>query len=535
MPPATFNDKILYNGIDPFSGIAGTPLVQMNEQFIKYGEQWGVKNTITLNGTITGSCNYFSDLISGQNSLIQTFSRDFQSLQIVESGAVIFDKPYCVIRGINFADSQYLKLLPFSIQIDCYESGFFSGTYGVLEPKNEFNLIEEKDRSIRIEHTVSCRGFNTSSNDSNALQNARNYINQYSGYGSQVSPYFIKLCSGITPSLINVSETIDRVVGTYGITETYIAEKEYASGVLRYVTTYDSGIQDGISTVSLNGTLKTAKNYPPSILRARYSGFDIFSAAVLAYSGCTNGQTNLNPYYLESGITEDQSARSLNFSIRYNNDVTPNPYLDYKIDFQQDELTSITTARFDGTIKGRGELSQRWLAVQNFLSGVDPFAITYNEYVQDGYIYFLNPNATTQSITKNPFIAEINLSASYNDKLLPPSGLAYLDYTFDFTPAITKYSAISILDGTGKFYISNLGYANRAQLRINGQTVIDPSISTQNGINILKPYINYLGLTYATGNRLCLEEQIITEGNKSIGKNISFSALWTYEDILFNP
>lgn len=527
--------QILYNGINPFSGICGTPLVQINDQFIKYDEQWGVKNTITLSSTITGGCDYFNQLISGQNSIIGTFGKDYQSLQIIESGQTIFNKPYCIIRGINFSDSQYLKLLPFNIEIDCYESGFFSGVYGILEPKNEFSFVQEKDQSIQIEHTMSCRGFNTSSTNSNALQNAKNYINSISGFNNQITPYFIQICSGIVPSLIEVHENIDRVVGTYSITETYIADKECPSGILRFISDYSSGINDGFSIIKINGNLKTAKNYPISLLRQRYSGFNPFISAVECYSGATNGLLSVNPYYLQSGITEKPFERNLDFNIIFDDSQIPNPYLDYSIEFNQDFFTSITTAKFNGTIKGRGELSQRWQIVQNYATGIDPFAITFNEYIQDGFSYFLNSGAISQSITKNPFIGEINLTVTYNDKILPPQGLVALDYNFSTTPSIEKIVAIPILNDTGNFYISDLGYSNRAILKVNGTATVDPAYSLQSGIQILTAYINSLGQMYATGSRCFLEEQQIDQGNRGVGLDINFSSTWSYEDILFNP
>lgn len=566
--------QILYNNIDPFYGIAGTPLVSYANQFIDYGERWGEVTHITLQGTITGYCGingvpidggsitganpsgidgggftsgslsgvdggtfYPSDgnLFSTQQWLISNFNKDFQSLQIVENNQIIFNKAYCIVKGVNFSDSNYVKKLPFTIELDCYESGFFSGTFGVLEPKNEFNIIQEKDQSIRIEHTLSCRGFNTSSINSNALQNARNYIAQFSGFNNQVTPYFIQLCSGIIPSLVSNTENINRIDGSYSVTETYIAEKDYASGVLRYSATYNSGIADGLSNVRIAGSLKTAKNLSPSLLRARYSGFSAFGAAAICYSGATNGLIDLNPYYLSSGVTEDQFARSLNFDISFNNDQTPNPYIDYKIDFNQDDLTDVTSAKFQGTIKGRGELSQRWLAVQNYATGVDIFSLTFGEYVADGYQYFLNPLAISQSINKNPFIGEITLAATYNDKILPPTGLTYLDYSLSITPSIEKFSSTAILNGSGNFYVSDLGYSNRSIISINGNAVVDPAIPTQSGVAVLTSYINYLGYLYATGNRVVLERQDISQGNRNIGNDVTFSATWSFQDIIFNP
>jgi hypothetical protein len=569
--------QIFYNNQDAFSGVAPTPLMSQRNEFIKYGEQWGEVTHVTLYGNIMGGCvsgnntflitetddnritqdgfyrvdqasqytdfienTFFDILISGQQTIIANLSKDFQRFQVLQDGNILIDKPFAIIRNVRFEDSTYSAVIPFQIDIDCYESGFFSGVFGVLEPKNEFSFTQNKDQSITVQHSMSCKGFNTDPNNSNALQNAKAYIQSISGFRNQILPYFINFgtgsyATGMTPSLITQKETVDRVQGSYGIEETYIFDPFFTSGVLRYSATYDSGIADGISTVKLNGSLKSSRNYPIDFIRSRYLTFDSFSAAVDAYSGASNGLIDLNPLYLSSGVSEDPFGGAINFSIAFNNDQTPNPFLDYTVTFDRDVISDVTSANFEGTIRGRGDLKSRYANVLTFSSGVNPYNLTLYEYINNGYQYYLNPLYTSFGNTRNLYAGEITLKATYNDKILPVSGFANFEYSYDILPAIEKYGSVPLLDGSGNYYVTNLGFANRATLTIAGKAVILPNISQQSGIQLLMNFVNNQAQPFIAGkNRLCLDTQSITFGNQGIGKDLSFSVTWSYEDTILN-
>lgn len=554
---------ILYNNINPFSGIAPTPLVSQKNTFIKYGEQWGEVTKLSLYGVITGICvpnvnnflitqsgdfrilengdfrilesdpelSFFNTLIEGQQQILSNFGKDFQSLQIFDDNNNVVTKPYCIVRSINFPQSNYVSLLPFQIDLDCYESNFFSGVYGILDPKNEFSFTQNKDQSITIQHSMSCRGFNTSSINSNSLQNAKNYIASISGFSNQIAPAFINVCSGFTPSLITQKETIDRVNGLYGVEETYIADPFFTSGVLRYSATYDSGIEDGISTVKIGGSLKASRNYPISFIRDRYNTFNSFSAAVDAYSGATYGLLDLNPFYLSSGISEDAFAGTINFDILFNNDQTPNPYIDYSVNFNHDLISDTTVAAFQGIVKGRGDLNNRYKNVLIFSSGVNIYGLTATEYANNGYQYILNPFYSTSGVVKNPYDGTVSFNASFDDKVLPVSGFSYFDYSYAFVPALEKYSAVPQLNGLGSYVVTDLGYFNRPSLSIQGKAVINQNLSRASGVNLLNNYVNLLAQPYINGkNRVYLASQEINWGNSNIGKSLNFNVSWNWEE-----
>lgn len=533
--------KIFYNNQDPFSGIAPTPLVAQRNSFIKYGEQWGEVTHLSLNGTLTGQCasgnsNFFNTLIANQQQLVQNFSKDYQNLQIIQDGQTLVTKPYCIIKGINFSESTYASIIPFQIDIDCYESGFFSGYFGVLEPKNEFTFTQNQDQSITIQHSLSCQGFNTDSNNSNALQNAKNYLSAISGFNNQILPYFIKLGTGqyatdMSACLIEQKEDIDRVKGSYAINETYISDPYFSSGILRYSATYDSGINDGISNVKIAGSIKTSRNYPIDFVRSRYQTFDVFSAAVDTYSGATNGLIDLNPLYLSSGITEDTFGGILNFNVAFNNDQIPSPYIDLTVSFDHDIITDVTSAKASAVIRARGELSQRYQKVLAFSTGVDLYSLTQAEYVRNGYLYTLNPIFLSYGNTRNPYQAEITLSASYGDKMLPASGFANLDYSFSVIPSIRKYVAVPLLNGMSAYEVTDLNFVNRSVVTLQGAGTILQNIPIQSGQALLENFVNQQINPFIAGkNRPCLDSQSTNFGNSNIGRDFSFSTSFSFED-----
>ena len=82
-------DKILYNGVDVFSGVSPTPFVSWGQENIEYGSRWGATTSLSLLGQITGRCDDYNDLINKQNRLLSGFSQDFHSLSIIEDNTTM--------------------------------------------------------------------------------------------------------------------------------------------------------------------------------------------------------------------------------------------------------------------------------------------------------------------------------------------------------------------------------------------------------------------------------------------------------------
>lgn len=528
--------QILYNGVDNFSGISNIPLFGRSQQYIQYGERWGAIDNITLEGVITGECGHFTGLVTGQRELINRFGQDYKSLEIYENGDLVYEYPYCEIRNISFSPSQYVGVLPYTIDIISYPEKFFSGTYGVLNPENTWSINENEDGTLNITHSVTAQGFNTSSNYTNALNNARAYVQARTGWNDDFTPAFIDACSGLNPCLQTQEELVNRFDGTYAVTESYIADPRWDSGILTYSIGVSSGLQNGITQVSVQGSVNGCKNADISYARNRYNTFDIFSAAVDAYSGFA-GNIQLNPEYISSGINENPFAKNLSFDVLFDNDESPSVFLDYNISYNTDYLKDVTRTDFRGAIRGRGDLATRWNRVQEYYSGFDFREFVENKYNEQNFGYPLNKAYISSGITRNSFDGVISVNLSFDNREPAPSGLERFEYDISFDPAIHQYSSKGLIYGTGQNYeydVQDLGYATRARLRINGSATADEGHTREQAISIVNDELNYLSALYLQGNRKVLEENNISQNNEGNNKSFTFSTAWSAENPEFS-
>jgi hypothetical protein len=155
------NTKIYYNNQDVFSGICPTPLASKKVEMIRFGERWGQVDNITLQGQITG-CDSMAAKVVRQNQLISGFRYSFQTLEIKDDALSVISYPLIELQGINIGESNQKFIIPFTISLRCYPSGYFSGDFGILNPVNRFEFNESEDGIISLNHTVSAKGFNTS-------------------------------------------------------------------------------------------------------------------------------------------------------------------------------------------------------------------------------------------------------------------------------------------------------------------------------------------------------------------------------------
>jgi len=533
--------RILYNSANPFFGISTIPLVSRGVEMIRFGNRWGQLHTITLNGEITGNCPTFTGILNRQAQLLSGFRQDYQQLYIEENGSGVMSFDFVKVANISFDSNVYaLPILPYTIQLEAYPSGYFSGTYGVLDPVDEFNFSEDEDGIVTVSHSVSARGFNTSATTNNSLLNAKNYVATRTGWSNQVLPAFI---SGMNLNLClqTINEVSDRLNGTYEVRESYISDiYESGVGILRYSTDYASGIEDGISTLTVQGNIQGCKYQDLASLRSRYAGFNAYSEAVNQFQRVA-GRTDLNPNPESKSVTEDQTNKVVDFTYVYDDDLRPKIVIIYNIDLEYDIENDIISVGVGAEIYSRGQYtSTRWAEVLAVANAINLFSIAvpaYNIYVAEvaphlaGYP--LNPNATTISRTENEFGARVNLSATYTNKPLPPPGLKEFEYTLDFTPSIQQKSLAPILDADNLYYGVDRGFLNRALCSIQARGIGDDTVTPAQTVAIIKSEILRLQNEYFAGSRKTLDEQQITQSNSSFEKNYSANVSYSAEQSEF--
>lgn len=525
--------KIYYNNTDIFSGLAPTPLVELSEEPVYYGNLWTINETITLNGQITGQCETFEQIIGKQNTLISRLGPQFKALSIVDlSGSPqdIYNWPICKIKNIDFAQSRYSQLLDFSISFECYDSGKFSGYYGVLDPINELSFNEENNGIVTIKHNCSARGINTNNVGTGALLNAKNYVSTISGWSSISGfvPAFVEAHAGATPILVTLNESLDRFNNTYSIEETWSYDPSVTSlGILRYETSLTSGVEDGTTEVNIRGLLQGGLNSSISSLRSRLSSinfFDIASGSLVDFSSDV-----LNVTELTSEITEDPLTNTIEFSKSYDNNSEPNPYFINSITITINK-NGKSTASIDGTFKYRGSClcggEAGWIALESAANNFAYFNAVLSKWTNRGMTSYLNPNPKSRSITKNKNACEISVSLSFEETTLEvPEELEFIDVSVSITPSILQYEGQPVFQ-RGEWYITNLGYKNRAKYSLQGTARIKNCTNQYNGIFVIKNYLNSLANSIIFGTDPIMESCEIVE-SESDKKLVGFNASWS--------
>lgn len=509
-----------------------TPFVERQDNMVRYGERWCDQTLITLNGQITGCIKNPQSLILAQQELIQIFSKDFQEFKIVEDGKLIYTKPFSIIKGgIDFPTSNYVGILNYKVTLECYHENLFSGYFGVLEPINTWSYEEQEDRRLVITHNISARGFNTSSGATNALINAKNFVQSKTGISSINYPTFILLPSGAYPCLKQVKEKINRMNASYGLELRYEADLYHnLPGILRYTTDFECDVLNGKATVSVNGQLESCFDSDLTSLRARYSLFNPYSVALDTYQEATSN-TDLNLGYLSSGVIENPYKNTLSFNIQFDNFVGDNVFLDYSVGINSGD-NDITTVSFDGTISARGSAANKWTRVSGYYtSGINIFGLSNAEYIAFGGTDPLNPIPLTSGVTFNSFIGEISTNASWNNKTPPIDDFSDFNYSISYTPAIQKTIAKPLatnLSGpicVDRYAVFDLRYKSRCNFNVNGNGKIACGKSMSSAIDNLKVFANQLFNSGCPQNRVLLEENRITTGTNTV----SFSFSWTAE------
>ena len=407
---------INYQGVDAFAPQT-TPFIGVDYTDIYYGERWGQQETFTLQGQLTG-CTF--DLITAaQRDLLSRFNKSYQTLEIwQQTGALsslVYSKPLTQVDSIVFPESRMFGVQDYTISLSCYPSGLFSGAYGILEPQDSWDFKEQQDVTLDITHTISCKAFNTSAGQSNALDNARNWAFGRTGVNSTVYPAFI---SGVSPSnfcLVDQHETIDRFNGNYSLVENYTNDLARAGyGTIRYSTDVSSG--NNLITVSLNGDAQGCQRNITG-LRYAYGQLDKTAVAATAYQQ-TFGMTDRNPLPISQSFTEDPFLTRIEFAYVFNNDNSPPIVFDYTVDLSTATNGAIT-AVIQGTIRVRaGNLADRLVQAQAYADTVNLYNLVLPFYTpfDVSSIAPLNPVPITNGRSINQSDGTVQLNATFTNQ-----------------------------------------------------------------------------------------------------------------------
>lgn len=526
--------QIFYNGTNPFAGIAPTPFVGVSDDFITYGQRWGNIQKISLQGTITGSCNGgFPELITKQSGLYTAFGTDFKNFQIKDGASVVFESDYVKVDAVDFDQSPLSRTSPFKIELSCYPSSFFSGVYGVTSPTAVTKFQEQKDGIVNITRNFSAKGFNTSNTSNNALDNARNYVQSLTGVSNVVVPSFININpAAFTLCPRRIAETINRMEATYSVDLDYAVRMGAStSSVISY--SLDVGYDDerGLYSVSLKGNLKGTMCDTIDSLRSEFAGFTPYDLALTVFTQMT-GYTFLNPIVDSINISENEEENVIDFSYTYTSDPQDIKF-DYSIDVAEDYLTDKVTVGFNGTLTARGPQQERNAQLESALANLNILPLCQSYFLTS----FPNPNAPLNPIAKNYVVKRnitgnsISISSSFENSPIPPNGFVSFNWSIHIKPSLHQFHALQYLDG-GDGAI-DLGMFNRGDISIQGSAVFANSADHSQevraqALNVLEKYAQIFSVRVRVEDKV--ERNLTSENN---GYGYSFTITDTGETTPF--
>lgn len=513
---------ITYNELNPFSG-QPIPFVGRTKENISYGERWGSAERITMVGQLTG-CS-FADLTSAQLNLISGFSKDFQILKIRQDGADVGTYPNIFVNSIDFPSSNYVKLLPYQIDLTYYPQSSFTGFYGILEPSDVWDYGQTEDGLIEISHQVSARGIQTLSGFG-ALDNAKNFVLSRTGFANYVSPKFIQksVPSGILRSQV---ENINRLESTYSITETYVSDQFYPCdyGVLRY--SVDVGLnQAGFNSVSIKGSFEGGINDDFDRIKVRAAEFDYYSSALYA----ANSGVRLNPIPLSKQFTENSNTRKIDFSLNF--DDNPNYQTNVVYNVGVNSGIDLISVSVNGEINGRGDLKNRYDRVKEAYALFSPYIVASQELVNyAGSGALLDKTAQTESVTYDPFNGSVSFDFSYQEKISTPNNdLLNFDYEVTVQPPLRKMNSFPLMSKTeetySKYEVFDMGFDSRGKLTINGAAIPVRGVNGTTAINATESAIRGVYNDYSYNlSKVYLDTYSIGQNN---AETINFNASWSF-------
>jgi hypothetical protein len=362
--------QIKYNNIDPFSGICYTPFVTFDKESDGW---WNSTNSFTLEGQIICCGLSVEQVIEKRNNLIKNFSENFKTFEIIDNGSAIHNSKFAYINSIEFDDSDYNYILPFSVSISIHDYNAFSGSYFVQNPENRFEIYENQDGTISINHGVSAEGIQ---NDNTAIQNACDWVYGLTGLKNFPGLAFISsgqaACDIPYPSLVSISESIDRINGKCEVSEQYILDPILSgyenAGILRYTVNVEEK-QDDFSRSQIRGEIKGGLNDNINAIRSRYKDLDLWSICAEAYLKSTS-KNDLNNEPVEFSIDENTDEKTISFEMSFSNDNSPLVYIESTSEFNKDldpESTEGNSATLNSTIYcKRGLQKERYQNVLDF-------------------------------------------------------------------------------------------------------------------------------------------------------------------------
>jgi len=427
--------KVFYNNIQ----VTGEPFVSRSLQPVDYGNRWGMTETITLNGIVSGVYKPLVGYpghseVQGQSAetgptglahfVADIFKANFKPLQVKEGNTVYYDWPSAVVDSIDFEESKWSIGAPVKYTVKLKAHDLFhtnNSNWFVLDPSDSYSFNENEDGSVTVTHKVSAKGIKTGS--LSPFDQARRFVDQYVGVDHFEAtwlgnPYFI---TNRKPTLLSKSENVNRLEGTYSVTENYKYYKDSAISCTQCEDNEWQNDAEGFSnedacrvhygcslstphlkSVKISQSKNAADDFNAINYEVEYKAGQDDSSAIanlrtivntetknthrtyekdIAYELLGNANNHGKVYQTSISLQEDDEANKISVKATYHTGDTfiGNPYFDYKVDFSKDEVTDISSYSINGELKSFGSRETKKKLLKTFKD-------TYYDTI-DTYLY----------------------------------------------------------------------------------------------------------------------------------------------------
>ena len=472
------------------------PYLSRSYEMVYFADKWCQATKLTLNGQVAGT---YSDINTKRQAILTAFASDFKTLTVKEGVSTILTFAECVVRSVSF-DPSNIGMASYSIELECYETSNFEGTFGVLDPVNEWSFNEGENSLITISHKVSAKGFSDASNQ--AITNAKNFVQPLQGTTTftDITPAFI---GGITTSnlvLKSSGVSINRLDSTYAVDESYVVQtgtimdiSAIAGVTSSFSTDLSSGASEDYLSVGVNFKIQGGKDISDADLRSKIPHVEALYSIASAVSPVA-----LNTGALSYDVDENLNDKTIGIKSSFNNDRAyavfssesssfEGVYFDYQATVDSDLLTDVTTVSINGSLKAqvdgiqnkRERVSGYYYTFINNNASVYPLGVTgYLKDVADACYTYPNDEWTpgswslsavpqSISVTDSYTKGEMNFSAAFSDKD-QKDGFKESSFNVAIKPSLAQYSAKASANRDGLYQVYDLNTRTREEVTIGG-------------------------------------------------------------------
>ena len=561
--------------------------------------RWGQRCNLTLDGQLTGRGNLFVDTYTGVGGgtpavlaetltghveeLVSKFNNNYKDLSIFEDGVEILNYPNCQVDSITFAESNMGSIIDYTVNLSSYAN--FSGTFGVINPSENISYNERENGLIDASYEVSAQGFTT--DQKTAFYNAKdfvksrlsstNHLNQGGGFSRPV-PKFMGLTSSVRPILLNRTENIDRLNGTYGVQENYLIDPNQSSTgsaiVEDYSVSWETGIEADEVSVTVDGTFIGGKDIAFSDLRLQADNTAIGSHRLYKTATGESKISELIEQPVSKNVTEDTYNNSVTISATFTNNpllvnlplngvskyasVWYEPSISFETDHTKDKVSVSISGPLTTNVSLRKE---KWEAIYDYLintlytrsDGVAGFLKNIANEVYTpmfGSTYPLHSEPLSLTVAMNENAGTIDLSATFDNRDSLNSFVSDASYTVNVKPSIPIYKPHASYNENGYYIIYDINSKNRE--KISFQTDVKYATSGDNdglsdglhnitskpttagnwsqvGFGVANTMLSNLGSAWLVGNDTVLESESSSRNDQ--GRFYSVSQSYNQDEV----